>query len=376
MQNTQPFPTTPGDLTASWLTSALRTSGVVGSSAVTGFTWSLIPEQGAAGIVGRASLDYDRPEPGAPASVAIKFATPHTPIRTVMHQFGLYRAEVEFYRQLSADAGIPTPRCYYADIDRESGYFVLVMEDMKDSRPGDPLRPTVPDVEVAIDHIARFHARWWKHPRLRELDWLVYPEGPAFEARAAGLQLAFSSTVNTVRGRLGSQFPEVLSEACDRILAAWPAFVASRIPAAPTLVHRDYHAQQLFFPSERGGRFAVYDWQTVSIGNGTDDVARIIAMGLRSADRAAHEHRLIDRYYAGLLAHGVTDYSAEQCMRDVRLGLAGSLTTNVMAAATIDLSLFAEREAETGVTFIYAVFDRLAGAFEAHDVLSLLPARA
>jgi len=40
----------------------------------------------------------------------------------------------------------------------------------------------------------------------------------------------------------------------------------------------------------------------------------------------------------------------------------------------MDLSLFAEREAETGVTVMYAVFDRLAKAFEAHDVLSLLPA--
>lgn len=168
----------------------------------------------------------------------------------------------------------------------------------------------------------------------------------------------------------------MLSEACDRILAGWPAFVASRIPAAPTLIHRDYHAQQLFFASQRGGRFAVYDWQTVSIGNGADDVSRILAMGLRSADRAVNERRLIDRYYAGLLQRGVTDYSAERCMRDVRLGMAGSLTTNVMAAATIDLSLFVEREAETGVTVIYAVFDRLARAFEAHDVLSLLPARA
>jgi hypothetical protein len=370
----QSFPTTSSELTAPWLTSALRASSAVDSSAVTGFTWCLVAEQGAAGIVGRVSLDYDRPEPGAPASVVIKFATPHSPIRTLMHRFGLYRAEVEFYRQLSADAGIPTPRCHYADIDTQSGYFVLVMEDMKDSRPGDPLRPTVPDVEVAVDHIAGFHARWWKHPRLRDLDWLVYPEGPAFEARAAGLKLVFSGAVGAVRQRLGSEFPEVLSEACDRILAGWPAFIASRVPAAPTLVHRDFHAQQLFFPSERGGRFAVYDWQTVSIGCGGDDVSRIIAMGLRSTDRAAHEHRLIDRYYAGLLQHGVSDYSAEQCTRDVRLGLTASLSTNVMAAATIDLSLFAEREAETGVTFMYAVFDRLASAFEAHDVLSLLPA--
>src|SRR5262249_21188950 len=158
------------------------------------------------------------------------------------------------------------------------------------SRLGDPLQPKVPDVEVAIDHIAGFHARWWKHPRLRELDWLMYPEGPAFQARVAGLKMRLAGALGAVRQRLGSQFPEVLSEACNRILAGWPAFMALRMPVAPTLVHRDFHAQQLFYPSERGGRFAVYDWQTVSIGSGGDDVARIIAMGLQSADRAAHEH--------------------------------------------------------------------------------------
>ena len=371
---TQPFPTDPGELTAEWLTSVLRTGGAIGSSAVTGFTWALVAEQGAAGTVGRASLDFDRLEPGTPSSVVMKFATPHAPIRGLMHRFGLYRAEIEFYRQLSAEAGIPTPRCYFADIDTDSGYFVLVMEDMKESRLGDPLRPAVADVEVALDHIAGFHARWWKHPRLRELDWLFYPEGAAFEARAAGLKFAFSGAVTAVRQRLGTQFPDVLSEACTRILAGWPAFMASRMPAAPTLVHRDFHLQQLFFPSERGGRFAVYDWQTLTIGCGADDVGRIIAMGLRSADRAAHEQRLIERYHASLLRLGVPDYSAAQCQLDVRLGLTGSLFTNVVAAATIDLSLAAHWEAETGVTLTYAIFDRLANAFEAHDVLALLPA--
>jgi hypothetical protein len=159
------------------------------------------------------------------------------------------------------------------------------------------------------------------------------------------------------------------------MLGDWPAFMASRMPVAPTLVHRDFHAQQLFYPSEHGGRFAVYDWQTLSIGNGADDVGRIMAIGLRSADRAAHEHRLIDRYYGGLLDHGVVGYSAEQCRRDVRLGLTGSLLTNVVAAASIDWSVFAEWEKQTGVTLTYAIFDRLARAFEAHDVLSLLPGR-
>jgi len=150
--------------------------------------------------------------------------------------------------------------------------------------------------------------------------------------------------------------------------------MALRMPSAPTLVHRDFHLQQLFFPSERGGRFAVYDWQTLTIGCGADDVGRIMAMGLRSADRAANERRLMERYYVNLRRHGVSDYSAEQFQRDVRLGLTGSLSTNVVAAANVDLSLAAKWEAETGVTLTYAIFDRLASAFEAHDVLSLLPA--
>ena len=73
---------------------------------------------------------------------------------------------------------------------------MLVLGDMKNSRPGDPLQSSIADVEVAIDHIAAFHARWWKHPRLRELEWLVYPEGgPAFDARVAGLKMAFAGAV-------------------------------------------------------------------------------------------------------------------------------------------------------------------------------------
>ena len=94
-QNTQAFPGRPAELTAGWLTDVLRASGAVGSGVVTDYTWRLVPEQGAAGIVGRASLDYDVSEPAAPASVVIKFATSHAPIRAVMHRFGLYRAEVE-----------------------------------------------------------------------------------------------------------------------------------------------------------------------------------------------------------------------------------------------------------------------------------------
>jgi len=286
-----PIPTEPGQLTDAWLTEILRSSSAATSASVVAHSWELVAQQGAAGVVGRAVLSYDHAEPGAPDSVVVKFATPHTPIRTIMHRFGFYRSEVEFYRQLGADAGIPIPRCYFADIDTSTGFFVLVLEDMSDSRGSDPVKPAVGDVVTAIDHLAPFHAKWWNSPRLREIEWLLYPEGPAFDARVAGLRQSFAGSVTAVRQKLGPAFPAILSDACDRLLADWPAFIRSRLAGPLTLTHRDFHAQQIFYPSERGGRFAVFDWQTVTIGPGADDLARIVSMGLTKSDRARHEHR-------------------------------------------------------------------------------------
>ncbi|HEY7171818.1 MAG TPA: phosphotransferase [Vicinamibacterales bacterium] len=368
------LPTEPEHLTDAWLTEILCGGRSAGAASVVSHRWETIAEQGAASVVGRVSLTYDRETAGAPVSVVMKFATPHAPIRTIIHQLGLYRSEVEFYRQIGPDAGIPIPHCYHADIDTTSGYFVLAIEDMKDSRVGDPFRPAVADVEQAIDRLAPFHAKWWNSPRLREFDWLPYPGDPVYEARSARVQQSFGAAAGAVRQKLGPQFPDVLSIACDRILSDWRGFVQSRLAGPLTLEHRDFHAQQLFFPSERGGRFAVFDWQTVGVGPGADDLARGIA-GLPIAERAANDERLIARYHERLLASGVTGYPLARCQRDFGLGLTASLTINVVAAATIDLSLFSKREAESGVGLMYGLFDRLAAAFEAHGVIDLLPGR-
>lgn len=368
------FPTDPGQLSNSWLTGVLRASGAISSATVLEHNWVPVALQGAAAVVGQVRLTHDRPSPEAPASVVVKFASAHAPIRTVMHRFGFYRNEVEFYRQIGADAGIPTPRCYAADIDVETGCFVLVLEDMSDCRVGGSQPLSVGDVELAVDHLTAFHARWWNHARLRDLSWLVFPEGPAYHARMAGLQQSFGGALQAVRQRLGPQFPTTLADAGQRMLAHWPSFVAARANATPTLVHRDFHPQQLFFPSERGGRFAVFDWQTVGIGRGGEDLARIASLGLTTTQRAAHDRQLIERYHAGLVSHGVAGYTLAQCTDDFRFGLTSSFITNVVAAATIDFSAVAEREAEGGVTLVYAIFDRLAAAFDAHHVIALLPA--
>lgn len=188
----------------------------------------------------------------------------------------------------------------------------------------------------------------------------------------AQIRVSLGNALTTVRQRFGEEFPSILSTVGDRLLANWDKVAAERLTARLTLVHRDFHSGQMFFPSAKGGRFVVFDWQTVGAGHGADDLARIVAMGLSVSQREAHDRRLIE-LYSSLLDHGVVGYELEQCVLDFRLGLTSSLVTNMVAAATIDLEFVRKAEAEWGVSLTDALFGRLAAAFEAHDVLSLLP---
>ena len=137
----EPVPSGPDKLSNEWLTAALRRSGAIGESAVSTHSWKSVERPGAAGIVVRITLDYEGPsEAAAPQTIIAKFASQYAPLRSLLNSHGLYRTEVEFYRHFGADAGIPVPRCYFADLDPSSGYFVLLLEDMRDCRVGDPLR--------------------------------------------------------------------------------------------------------------------------------------------------------------------------------------------------------------------------------------------
>lgn len=73
----------------------------------------------------------------------------------------------------------------------------------------------------------------------------------------------------------------------------------------------------MFFPTESGGRFAVFDWQSVCVSVGGGDVQRILLTGLAPAELRAHRDRLIAPYHAGLREHGV-QYPLEQIHENVR----------------------------------------------------------
>ncbi len=129
------IPAGPQEVTAHWLTHALREGGALRQAQVTGFEMEHISEGvGLIGQVLRIRPRYDRPEEGAPASLVAKFPAAAPQNRLIGLWFRFYEREIRFYETLAGQVGITTPRHYYSAMDLEGGQYVLLLEDLAPGR--------------------------------------------------------------------------------------------------------------------------------------------------------------------------------------------------------------------------------------------------
>ncbi|HJP40302.1 MAG TPA: phosphotransferase [Dehalococcoidia bacterium] len=361
-----PFPTSPAVITDAWLTEALIASGVLSGGEVVGHGVEPVGEHGAAAQTVRVRLSFDVSVPGLPDTVIAKFASPHVSWRALAAESGMYRREVLFYDGLALRCGDVVPACHFARFDRPSGAFALLLEDMAPARVGSLASPSVGDVESALNAIAAVHARFWDHAsRIR---WLFSENRPGVAtARQAMIEQALpqflendpgfaaSATVRLAR-RLAASF-----QSASVLLSADPA----------TLVHGDFHLQNVFLPTERGGRLAVFDWQTAAKAAGPVDVARLLGTSLTPDQRREYERRLLERYWRRLRSLGVEEYGFDGCWRDYLAGFVLSAFSNVLTGARMDLGQRADFEAASGID-VAAFFGRTDAAIEDHQVEQLL----
>jgi Ecdysteroid kinase-like family len=327
----RPMPTTAADLTPEWLTLALRSGGLdVEVSAA-----RCAPFAAGAGMLSllvRVELEYG--SGSGPASVVVKMPTPLEANRTTAVNFHCYEREVGFYRTAAERTPARTPAIYFADLDGDSK-FVLVMEDFRGYHIGDQVVGcTVEQARLCMDTIAKLHASFWNGVDDPTYDFSPYHH-PSY----------FSENIHQGTVQLWDQFlgiggelvPAAIRDAKRRFLAAIPS-MQEWITAAPrTMVHGDFRMDNLYFGLTDGqAPVALGDWQGILRGKGAHDVAYYLTQSMPVDERRAHERDLVRRWHAGLADGGVQDYGPDRAWEDYRRAALYLWTYVVVIAGALD----------------------------------------
>jgi Ser/Thr protein kinase RdoA (MazF antagonist) len=310
------FPSSPGDLSPEWLSSALARR----FPRVRVRRFRILEEHSGTTCRVRVSLDYETPGEGVrpPGRVFLKL-TPKAPLqRLFLAATGIGRNELRFYRDVRARLPVRAPELYGLLSLGAERQFVLLLEDVSAggarlSAVGD--RVSLDDARRVIDALARLHAAFWESDRFhRDLHWL-----PSYETRRRDLpweRFVTGRMIGLARRRFGQQFPPsfhsiaaLCSERRDLLERLWSE-------GARTLVHGDCHVGNLFFESDRVGFF---DWQVCARAAGMRDVSYFLCTSLGSTLRRGHERDLIAFYLDALRTRGVAAPSFDEAWRQHRL---------------------------------------------------------
>jgi hypothetical protein len=348
----------PSDLDDHWLTEVLTGAGVLTDGARVDRHTTTRIGTGQMSESHRVDLRYAGDAHG-PGSVVLKVASSDPTSRATGTALGAYVREVRFYRDVAPTLGDPLAGCYYAEVDRDAGWFALLLEDIDPARQGDDVAgAAVDDAALAVEALARIHAARWEDVALRSTRWLNTPS-PLDQALLTSLLPGFVE-------RYGHRLDSAHVAVAERLVPSLDAWAADA-SGPQALQHGDYRLDNLLFPLDRPQRpVTVVDWQTVFYGPALHDVAYFLGCSLRIEDRRAHGEELVRRYHEALLRAGVRDLSWEDCWELYRGRVFGGLVMSLAA------SMLVERT-ERGDDMFMAAFARHAQQALDLDAVSLLP---
>lgn len=267
----------------------------------------------------------------------LKVASEDEKSRAAGMGLGAYLTEVLFYQQLeptlASKVSSPIPRCYSSAIERETGWFYLLLEDLSPASQGDELLgSTRQQAEIAVATLARLHAPFWNSKDLAERRWLNNPS-PLNGSLAQKLWPEFER-------RYGELLTNDELEACKEFVPLIDDW-RSLTDGPKTLQHGDYRLDNLLFADDGTGATESarsVDFQVVSYGPALRDLGYFIGCSLTSEDRQEWGSTLVDLYCDELAVCGIDGVDKSEMQELYRLaactGLAMSIPASVLVQQT------------------------------------------
>lgn len=235
-------------------------------------------------------------DPAVPHSVIVKLPTIEPGALAIGQMMRVWEREHRFYVDVAPHVTIRVPRAYVAVLDPPC----LVLEDLAPAIPGDHVRgASETQAQRAVDALARHHASWFEHPRLKELTWMPGLDDPSMAMFPSTFELGWPAFLE----RYGDELPTRSLRWCEQLVAGLEPWIERHLDDPVTLIHGDFRLDNIFFYDD--GTVAVIDWQLAMRAPGQTDLVYFCANNLTPRDRRAHEVELIRRYIGALHSAGV-----------------------------------------------------------------------
>lgn len=278
------LPANVTDITAEWLGEVLYDLPIVGGADVTGIT-EIGSGYGLAGSAARVELrtpgsqqtdGHIRQRAATASAVVLKLA----PRRSGA-------AELAFYRDVAPRMPCRVPRSYggWLDADPDADRAVLVLEALAVREQGDVLTgATAGQAHAVLGAAAAFHAAFAQGAQ---------PSLPRLTYDVDVLQRRLAERTGPYLHRYAESLPTAVRKRIDDLPADVETASAVLAAAPPTLVHTDFHLDNVLFLD--GGEPAVLDWPGARRGAAAVDVARFLVEGV--ADAVLPEHAALMAHY-------------------------------------------------------------------------------
>lgn len=292
------------DISAEWLSSALRTH--TPTAKITRLDIANVMH----GTCTKIWLNVEAEGVELPSTLLLKGGfEPHSRDWSYMHQ-----TEVRGYLHTLPALGLPSPRCYFAAYREDQRQGIIIMEDLVASgaRFCHALRPeTLEDTRQRLATLARFHTRSWRSPRFRTGgDWHWIQDNMIDTrdyAKAFLKPEVWDHYVALPRGAaVARQFHSAswMAEALEKLV-----ILSGTSPHC--VIHGDTHPGNLYFSADgTPGFFDSLPGHAPPIS----EIAYHLVCSLDVEDRRAWEEELILFYLEELARHGAEPPSHADAM--------------------------------------------------------------
>lgn len=320
---------TPAEISDEWLAATLTAAGFERCEVSESTTEPIGTGQAAA--CARISVVYADPACSAPATLIAKYPSESELSRTSAASMGIYRREVEFYRDVAPRLTMALPAIYYLDIDDSGERFLILMEDLAPARPGDQLAGCDANVvRAAVLELVGLQAPTWCDATLGAR--FKEPEDGYFSDMHALYYQALPPFVE----RFGAHLAVDELAIIERLGACPTAPLFQPVGEPYCLEHRDYRPDNLMIDTSRSPpRIVVVDWQGMRTGRPLNDVALCIAGSLEPEERRATEREILRDYHTALRGAGVEHFSWSQCWHEYRRASFAGFGLTVVAAVAV-----------------------------------------